>query len=166
MLGEATVNCAVIRGGLEPSNVPGECVLELDRRFLPSESYDSVLGEFRSIMAELSAKDPDFRCEMTVCEDAAMKAPFLHLPMETPGTHPLVQAMKKAVKACGREPEMRGYPAWTDAGLLYGYAGIPCVIFAPGRFEQCHSDEEHIPVSDLPDAALSYALAAADFCNS
>ena len=165
MLGEGTVNCAVIRGGIEPSNVPGECVLELDRRFLPSESYESMLGGFQSIMSGLSAKDQSFKCEMTVSEDAAMKKPYLHLPMETDLSHPLVTAMKSAVSETGRVPCLCGYPAWTDAGLLSSYAHIPCVIFAPGRIEQCHASDEHIPVNDLPDAALIYALAATEFCN-
>ena len=104
---------------------------------------------------------------MSVCEEAAMKEGYIHLPMETSLDDPLVTSMQDAVRdAIGEEPVMGSFPAWTDGGLLNGYGHIPTVIFAPGEEECCHSKVEHIPVDQLPKAALIYALTAVGFCQS
>ena len=167
LMKEATVNYAVIHGGTQLSTVAGECELSLDRRFLPYEKYDDVIGEFQSLLDELSEKDPNFHCEMSVCEESFMKNGYIHLPMETPPDDPLVAVMRDAVRTVtGKEAVTGAFPAWTDAGLLNGYAHIPAVIFAPGKVEYCHSKEEHIPVDQLPEAALIYALAAVEFCGA
>ena len=50
--------------------------------------------------------------------------------------------------------------------LTVSYKNIPTVVFGPGLISCCHSKEEHIPVNHLPKAALTYALAALDFCQS
>lgn len=167
LLKEATLNYGVIHGGTQLSTVAGECDLYVDRRFLPYETYDEVVSQFKALIAELSAKDPQFKCEMQVTEESAMKEGYVHLPMEIALDHPLVKFMQNAVSlSTGKEPVMSFFPAWTDGGLLKGYKNIPTVVFGPGLISCCHSKEEHIPVNHLPKAALTYALAALDFCQS
>lgn len=164
---EGTVNIGVIHGGTQLSTVAGECDVFVDRRFLPEEDYDTVIGEFKTLVDELAAKDPQFKCEMTVSEAAIMKEGYVHLPFETPVDHPLVAMMQEAVRETTEaEPVMGFMPAWTDGGILYGYAGIPTVVLGPGEVEPCHSNHEHIPVNHLPKAALIYALTAVGFCHS
>lgn len=167
LLKESTVNYAVIHGGTQLSTVAGECELKLDRRFLPYEDYDAVIGEFRSLLDELAAKDPTFKCEMSVCEEAAMKDGYLHLPMETAPDHPLVAVMREAVRETLKEEPVMGFmPAWTDGGLLSAYAHIPVVVFGPRDSKTAHSAEEHVTAADLPKTCLIYALTAVDFCRS
>lgn len=167
LLKEATVNIGVIHGGTQLSTVAGECDLMVDRRILPYEDYDTVIGEFQALLDELAAKDPQFRCEMTVCEEAAMKEGYVHLPMEIALDHPLVTMLQDAVKeTTAQEPVMSFFPAWTDGGLLCGFGKIPTVVLGPGKVACCHSKDEHIPVDHLPKAALIYALTAVDFCHS
>ncbi|MBO4872636.1 MAG: M20 family metallopeptidase [Lachnospiraceae bacterium] len=167
LLKESTINFAVIHGGTQPSTVAGECVLSLDRRFLPYEDYDTVLDEFRVLLDELAAKDPTFKCEMSVCRESVMKEGYVHLPMEIPPDHPLVTTLQEAFReASGEEAVMSFMPAWTDAGLLSAYGHIPTLIFGPGDGKFAHSNEEHIAVGDLTKAALIYALTAAGFCHS
>ena len=167
LLRESTINYAVIHGGTQPSTVPGECDLLLDRRFLPYEDYEDVLGEFRSLLDELAEKDPEFKCEMTVCEESAMKGGYIHLPMEVAKDHPLVTAMQEAVReTTGEEPVMGFMPAWTDGGLLSAYGHIPTVIFGPRDGKTAHSAQEHVTVADLPKTALVYALTAVSFCQT
>ena len=167
LLKESTINYAVIHGGTQPSTVAGECDLLLDRRFLPYEDYEDVLGEFRPLLDELAAKDPTFRCEMSVCEESVMKDGYLHLPMEIPSDHPLVKSMQGAVRETTGEEAVMGFmPAWTDAGLLSAYGHIPTVIFGPRDSKTAHSADEHVMVDDLTKTALVYALTAVEFCRS
>ena len=72
LLTEATVNYGVIHGGTQLSTVAGECDLFVDTRFLPYQEYDDVIGEFQALLDELAAKDLQFKCEMSVAEEAAL----------------------------------------------------------------------------------------------
>ena len=167
LLKEATINYGVIHGGTQLSTVAGECDLYVDRRFLPYETYEEVTQQFQDLLDELAAKDPQFKCEMRVTDESAMKEGYVHLPMDIELDHPLVTKIQRAVtEATAAEPVMSFFPAWTDGGLLKGYGKIPTVVCGPGMVACCHSKEEHIPVDHLPKAALVYALTAVDFCHS
>ncbi len=164
VLVEQTVNYSAIHGGTLPSNVPGECDLFIDTRFLPYQEYEDVLGEFQELIDRLAAEDPEFKCEMSVCKESALKEGYAHLPFETPEDDPLIVSLKRVVKeGTDEEPVVSYMRSWTDAALLSKYAGIPSVIFGPGG-ENPHVRDESIPVSDLHKGALLFAMAAIDFC--
>ncbi|WP_165445401.1 M20 family metallopeptidase [Bacilliculturomica massiliensis] len=166
LLEEATLNYGVIHGGTQLSTVAGECNLYVDRRFLPGENYEEVEGEFREILHRLEREDKDFKCIMSVTEESAMKEGYVHKAMEISADHPLVQAVRQAVKsAVEQDAVMSFFPAWTDGGLLSNYAGIPTVVIGPGEIACCHSNDEHISIKSLEDGCLSYALAAVSFCG-
>ena len=61
LLGHGSLHASVIRGGQELSSYPAECRLQLERRMLPEESAGEVEVELRSLVAGLTARDPDFR---------------------------------------------------------------------------------------------------------
>lgn len=167
LLEEATINYGVIHGGTQLSTVAGDCELYVDRRFLPYETYEEVTQQFNDLLNDLAKKDPDFKCEMQVTEESRMKDGYVHLPMEIELNHILVKYLQKAVQdVTEKEPVMSFFPAWTDGGLLKGFANIPTVVIGPGIIECCHSKDEHIPIDHLPKAALIYALTALDFCHS
>ncbi len=167
LLKEATLNYGVIHGGTQLSTVAGDCYLYVDRRFLPYETYEEVVEQFKTLLNSLSIKDPFFRCEMRVTEESKMKDGYVHLPMEIDPEHPFVSLIKRHVEDVTEKPAiMSFFPAWTDGGLLKGYRNIPTVVFGPGIVSCCHSKEEHIPIWHLPKAALIYALTAVEFCNS
>lgn len=166
LLEEATLNYGVIHGGTQLSTVAGDCYLYVDRRFLPYEEYEDVEREFRGLLAKLEQEDKDFRCTMKVTEESAMKEGYVHKAMEIPLDHPLVLTVKEAVReSTGHEAQMSYFPAWTDGGLLSGYAGIPTVVLGPGEIACCHSKDEHIHIENLTEGCLCYALAAARFCG-
>jgi len=56
-------------------------------------------------------------------------------------------------------------PAWSDGGLLYTYADIPTLVFAPGDLETAHSKDEFIDRKELVPAVKIYALTAYNFCR-
>jgi acetylornithine deacetylase/succinyl-diaminopimelate desuccinylase len=166
LLKHATVNVGVIRGGTQLSTVAGECVLQLDRRFLPSERYEDMEREFHGILDELRAEDSDFNCRMKVADESLMKKGYVHMPLELSPEHPFVKLVcEQRESVCGFPPVLDSFPAWTDAGLLSHYGGIPTVVFGPGYIECCHSKDEYTDVKQLTDGCLAYALCARKFCQ-
>ena len=166
LLTEATVNYCVIHGGTQPSTVAGECDLLVDTRFLPDQKYEDVLGEFQELLDELAAKDPQFKCEMSVCDESALKEGYVHLPFETPRDHPLVTVLQEKFReVAGEEVELSACRAWTDGGLLSRYGNIPTVVLGPGG-GAAHTHDEFIAIDHMSKMAMTYALAAVDFCKS
>jgi len=161
-----TINYGVIHGGTQLSTVAGECDLYVDRRFLYTETYEGMTQEFQDILDALAEEDPDFRCEMRVMKESVMKEGYVHAPMQTDIDHPIVALAQECSEMVqGRKPELTMMRAWTDGGLLQYYGGIPTIIMGPGVMECCHALEEYVPIRDLKEAALTYALIAERFCN-
>ena len=165
-LNEAMVNIGIIHGGTQLSTVAGECDLYIDTRYLPYQKYEDVVGEFQELIDELAAEDPQFKCEMSVCEEAALKEGYVHAPFEIPEDHPLVTMLSDVIEDVTEKETVITYmKSWTDAGLLNEFANIPTVVLGPGG-ENPHADDESVPLEDLWNIALVYAMAAVEFCHS
>jgi acetylornithine deacetylase/succinyl-diaminopimelate desuccinylase len=166
LLDHATVNIGVISGGTQLSTVAGECTLKLDRRFLPTESYADMEQEFRDIIEDLFAGDPEFNCEMRVTDDSTMKAGYVRMPLVTDPQDPFVQLVKAQLEAArGSSANLSYFPAWTDGGLLSHYGKIPTIVYGPGYIECCHSKDEYVEIEQLSEACLTYALCSVAFCG-
>ena len=166
LLQEATINYGVIQGGTQLSTVAGDCEVLVDTRFLPEQKYEDVLADFQSVLDKLAAEDPEFKCEMSILDVSVMKEGYVHMPFETPRDHPLVTIAKEAVtEATEQEAVLNFMTAWTDGGILAGYMNIPTIVLGPGG-GLSHAPNEHVPVDHMPKLALTYALAAINFCHS
>jgi acetylornithine deacetylase/succinyl-diaminopimelate desuccinylase len=166
LLVESTLNIAVIHGGTGLSTVPGLCKLYIDRRFLPYEDFDQIGGEFKEIIDRLAAEDPEFKCEMKPDESAACKEGYMHVAFETPKEDPLVISARRAAEVVvGFDAQPVAHVAWTDAALFSVYGKIPAIIMGPGAGLVCHSEYEYVPVEQLTQVCLEYALTAVDFCG-
>jgi acetylornithine deacetylase/succinyl-diaminopimelate desuccinylase len=164
--GTSTMNYGTINGGTQPSTVAGNCNMKIDRRWIPGEKYEDVLDEYRNVLKELKDEDPKFKCNMKVMDVSVMKEGYVHEPMEIDADHSLVETLvKSSEEAYGRTPEKTYFPAWSDGGLLYTYADIPTLVFAPGDLETAHSKDEFIDRKELVPAVKIYALTAYNFCK-
>ncbi len=164
--GSSTMNLGTINGGTQPSTVAGRCVLTVDRRWIPGESYENVLKEYQDVITELSQKDPKFKCHMRVMESSVMKPGYVHEAMEIDPDSEIIKSLTDAIQAVsGTTPNRTYFPAWSDAGLLSTYANIPTIVFAPGQLESAHSKDEFISVNQLMPAVKAYALTAALYCK-
>lgn len=167
VVGESTMNVGVICGGTQLSTIAGECYVQLDRRFMPRiETYESCCGELQAIVDELSAEDPDFKCEMKVLESSVMGKGYVHQGFIQEADDPFIQCVKRgAEKAIGARTEFVGCPCWTDAGLISYYAKMPVVVYGPGSLEFAHSKEEYITLDELEKSCRAYINIAAEFCG-
>lgn len=144
-----------IEGGLGPAIIPDRCDLTLDVRLVPGQTCETVWDEVRQVIDRLTSELPDFRCEVHVVERRE--------PWEIePESHVAVAMSAGLVAVKGSEPGFAAFPGTTDASFMVP-AGIPCVICGPGDLGRAHRENERIPLSELSDAARSYALAAIEF---
>ena len=68
VIGPAVMNFGVIKGGTQPSSVADRCIVQIDRRWVPMEKLERVLGEYTDILDELGKENPTFKCTMTRME--------------------------------------------------------------------------------------------------
>ncbi len=165
-IGPGVMNYGKIFGGDMPSTVAGECTLQLDRRYLPGETPESVVKEYQDIIDELHAEDPDFNATISLMSNGQMK--ILH---HTPAAADPDAAINKCVERmiCEKlnvtEAPLNRCRGWTDAGILSTYMHIPTAIFGPGQLENSHTKDEHVAVEMLRDFVSFYANIAVDFCG-
>ena len=166
IIGTSSMNYGTINGGTQPSTVAGECVLKIDRRWVPGVKYDDVVKEYEDIINELSKEDDEFKCTFKVMDSSLMKEGYVHEAMEMDINHPIIDIAKKSTKEVfNKIPEITYFTAWSDGGLLSSYANIPTIIFAPGDLETAHSEREQIEINEILPATLIYALIAIEFCK-
>lgn len=167
IIGTSSMNYGTIEGGTQPSTVAGNCILKIDRRWIPGEKYQDVLKQYQDVIDEMAKKDPKFRCEMKIMDESVMRKGYVHEALETDTKHPLVTITKNLTsKIYIKQPKLTFFPAWSDGGLLSSYGNIPTIIFAPGDLESAHSSEEFIDKTQIYPATLIYATIAIDFCNN
>ena len=164
LLGPPTLNFGTIRGGDQPSTVAARCVLSLDRRSVPGETYETVTAELAEILRRVEDERPGIRAEIR-----RFPGGFGELERNAFATqpdHPLALAVASACESeRGAPPTFGAFPAWTDGGMLAGPAGIPTVVLGPGDLSLAHSPREALPVDALLEAARIYLATALDFCH-
>ena len=162
LLGSPTINIGVISGGTRPVIVPDRCSVKFERRMIPGESKDTVIGELQNTVEELSRGDPELKGhvrEMPVFRGVP------HPPLESDPQSPLVAALMAAYQEeCGEGTAPCGLTYWTDGALLSMIPGIHVVVCGPGSVEQAHSNDEWISRHELHAAHRIYVRAAAQLC--
>lgn len=153
ILGSATINLGLIRGGAASNIVPGECTATLDIRFVPGQTPDEITKEIEELATSTGGK-------WRVSQGAASQ------PHAIAADHPLVAVIQRnASEALGLHPEPFGMGGGTFA-KSFNLGGIPAVGYAPGDDEQFHVTNESIEVKELVDFAELLALVAVDLLGT
>lgn len=140
------------------SVIPARCKATYDRRLLPGETIEDVLGAITSL-PEL--KDINFKARIAEGEHPAYTGKVLTCNKFFPAweleeTHPFVQSALSGLRASGLKPEMTAYRFCTNAAYSIGEAGIPTIGFGPGGEGDAHVVDEKINLEELEKAALGY----------
>lgn len=163
IIGFSSMNYGTIQGGTQPSTVPGDCTLKIDRRWVPGVDYEQVVKDFEDVIAELKNEDKNFDCSFKVMKESRMKEGYIHEAMEIDLKHPILSMLRKSTETVqNKTPETTFFPAWTDGGLLSSYAKIPTIVFGPGDLKSAHSAGEYLAKDQILPATLIYALVAMD----
>jgi acetylornithine deacetylase len=136
LLGTATLNVGVIRGGVQVNFVPDWCEIEIDRRLLPGEQVDAVLARYQGIVDRFRAADPSL--------EAVMEAPMLaDEALETAPETSVAQVACSVLQDLGLNSDACGVPYGSDASKL-SRQGVPSIIFGPGSIDRAHAAVEYV----------------------
>ena len=157
LLGPASCNVGKIAGGVQVNFVPDSCVIEIDRRLLPSESVAEVWKHYQNLIDRLKQQVPEM--------DVRMEEPMLLDEAWTVDpSSAIVQASQSVLKAMGENDQPIGVPFGSDASKL-GRAGIPTIIFGPGSIDQAHAAVEYIELQQVARASEFYRRSVLSFAE-
>jgi putative selenium metabolism hydrolase len=149
------------------SIIPDRCTAAIDRRFLPNESLQTILGQVQAILIRTGQHDPEFRGEAkvrTVTETAytgvKREVPKLLVPFVIPDDTPEVQAALHALESLGETPRFDKWHFSTEAGYTAGARGIPTLGYAPGEENYSHTPYDRVSIDKLVRAAHGTAAIA------
>ena len=151
LVGPATVNVGVIRGGTSGSAVPDLCRVEVDRRLLPGEPMETVVETVRERLAALDLESRGLSWSVS--------SPMDMPGFETSPSEEVVRVVDAAMDGAGRGPvPLQGWTAACDGGFVAREWGVPVVVQGPGSVhEQAHRPDESVAVEELLVAARGYA---------
>jgi acetylornithine deacetylase/succinyl-diaminopimelate desuccinylase family protein len=156
LTGAPTINVSTIHGGRSFNVVPDRCEVDIDRRAVPGETLDDVVGGVDRVLETLANRHPGFDVSIDVkdwCE-----------PAETPVDAPVVAALRAAAgDVRGRPPDEVGFTGITDARFYTNDAGVPAVVFGPGSLTVAHTTNEQVAVDELVEGARVYTQAFVRF---
>ena len=160
LLGRGSLHASLVEGGVGLTTYPERCVLRLERRTIPGEGADGVLGELRAACERAGAR-PRARGEAWAA-DVALD--FAQPPSDVSAGAPIVRALGRALEASGEAARVEGMPAWTDAALLNA-AGVPTVCFGPGDIALAHAAEEWVELAEVERATAVLERLVRDWCG-
>ncbi|RSK27638.1 M20 family peptidase [Bacillus sp. HMF5848] len=164
--GRSILNFGTITGGTQPSTVADKCSFQLDRRYIPGETPESIEQEIQDVINELKEEDPNFNASLTML-DHIDEDTYHHVPLNTAPDHPFIPILTKTITdVTKRNPEVSTKRGWTDAGLLSYYGKIPTVVCGPGKIEYSHAENEQIAVEQLLQAVNIYFTVTKEYCDS
>ncbi len=148
LLGSATLNVGVIKGGVQVNFVPDECSIEVDRRLLPGETVQGVLAHYQALLESLKETHPML--------DASMEEPMLtDMALETDANSAPALLASSLLSEMGLEGGLCGVPFGSDASKLSN-CGVPSIVIGPGNIDQAHAAVEYVELSEVEKAAEFY----------
>ena len=145
------------------SVVPGLCRATFDRRLLPGETAESVLGPIRAAIARVKERLPELEAaaELTkgssVCWTGDTLAAERFFPAWVlPEDHRLVRAALAGLREAGIDAPLSHYAFCTNASSFCGELGIPTVGFGPSLESLAHVTDEYIEIGQLERACRGY----------
>lgn len=168
--GTNTINPAVIEGGRHAAFVADECSLWITVHFYPDETYESIAAEIEQYLNDLVKENPWFRENpllfrwggKSMIEERGEVFPALELNKDHAG----IELLGDCHEQIEKEQVVIGMSKTvTDAGWL-GQAGIPTVLYGPGKLEEAHSVDEKINIKELLTFTKTLMLFVNRWCNT
>jgi acetylornithine deacetylase len=154
-LGKPSLNVGLIVGGDNACSVPDICKIDIDRRIISSENYETFIDELEKICHGIQKEIPDFRYSIS--------SPFLNIkPLDTSLNSPIMIAMKKASDDILGFHTIKAFPGSTDAPNY----NCEAVICGPGSLQQCHSLNEYIDIEEIKNAVNIYISSIINLQNN
>ena len=144
-IGSPVISVNMISGGKVKNQVPGECVITVDRRTIPGETKETVLEEIEQQIEKVLGKGSYDILNV-------LYGPANITPKDSSFTKTVSETIRDVLK---KDPEFYvGEGGVTDA-RFYRYAGIPTIIYGPFG-EHAHGPNEYVDVDSLEKQAKVY----------
>ncbi len=137
------------------SVIPSRCRATLDRRLIPGETREDVLGPLQRLPTI-----PDAKYNVSISNgeyrtytDRVIKHEKWFPAWTLSSDHRLVRAAASSLEKIGLEPQFTAYNFCTNAAYSMGVAGVPTIGFGPSQEEMAHIPDEYIRIEPLIQAA-------------
>lgn len=148
------------------SVVPDRCLATFDRRTLPGETEEDVLGPVRQTVERVLI-GTEAQAEVTIAEDdfetyagERMRAANFAPAWFFEDDHEVVSQALRGLEQAGISPLLTHYAFCTNGSGTAGRLGIPTVGFGPGEEELAHRTDEYVEIDQLAAAARGYGAIA------
>jgi len=154
------------------SIIPDECEISIDRRYVPSETLESILEEFDQIFQDIKRKDPQF--EATVQFRSFLEKSYTGYEKKVKKYHPawvtdekniFVQKTLTALKKVGQQPKTGYWRAGTDGSMTAGLMGIPTIGYSGMEEKYIHSPEERVNIDKMIQSLEGYVSIICELLN-
>jgi acetylornithine deacetylase/succinyl-diaminopimelate desuccinylase family protein len=139
----STINIGMIRGGENTNVVPSRCVVQIDRRLLPSESVESAFAELRQVIE--GAGEPADRVEVQRLRGTN--------GFRGGADGPLVSTLRAAIEDVTRAPAKFSSAIGVSDGRYFADDSIEIVNFGPGVGSAGHASNESVSIDALRQGA-------------
>ncbi len=150
ILGTGSLHASLISGGEERSSYPATCVLEIERRTIPSENAQTLEAEIKTILETCQVADLTFK--------ASFKIGLERHPLETPPDAAILEILSRITGA-----KHAGASYWADAALMQA-AGIDTVMYGVIG-EGAHAKTEWADLSSLETLTNNLFETIKEFCQ-
>jgi acetylornithine deacetylase len=148
------------------------CTILIDVRFLPSQTFESVLADIRTALDAVKGEDPEFEYEIEAPPPAKYNALRVNMePTDVPLDADIVRTVVQHYTTVTRKgpsvvgPILPMSYAGDDICHLWR-AGIPCVLYGPQGLEGTGTEPDTCAfISEMELTAKVLALTAIDVCN-
>jgi acetylornithine deacetylase/succinyl-diaminopimelate desuccinylase-like protein len=143
-------------GGTNFNTVPAKCSFTIDRRTNPEEDLASQKHRLFEIFSKLKRRGMDLEVELLQEGE----------PSATPRHSELSHALAGAVRhVTHKAPRFEMCPGLLET-RFYSRIGVPALAYGPGLLSVSHGPGEYVPVRNIFDSALIYALTAVKVLGS
>ncbi len=140
----STANIGTIRGGHNMNVVPSDCTVEIDRRLLPSESFESAYQEIERALKKADEPAGSYTLERLRATNG----------FKSSGDGDGVNAFCRAIQARTGSEARFLTPVGAYDGRYFADDGIEIINMGPGAGSEGHASNESVPVAELVDATM------------
>ena len=143
--GNATVAVSLIKGGTIVNSVPDNCVIHIDRRMIPGETWETVYQEIKNMVCEELSENEKTR---VIFQKPYLTDPSYGIKLE----EDMKRSIREVLKKHNLNEKIIGLPYGCDASKLAKWE-IPVFVFGAGSIKQAHTKEEYIEIDQIVKAS-------------
>lgn len=157
-----SINIGIIKGGVFPTSVPDEVIMEARMSFSPDDKIEDVKKALEEAVFEAAKSDSWLSEHLPVIEWYG----FCLDSGSVNKDHDIIKTIKDNYREIkGIDPEIIGTPWGTDAGALIRYGNTPTIVIGPGPGGMAHKANEYVDIEMMIDTIKIFACTILDWCG-